>query len=71
LDLLRPFYNGLSFSPGDVQELAHAMSWMEKNYEDLPLMGSRSQRLAEAFSAEVWADRWNDCFRYALENRRS
>lgn len=71
LDLLRPFYNGLSFSPGDVQELAYAMSWMEEHYDDLPLMGSRSQHLAEAFSAEVWADRWNDCFRYALENRRN
>lgn len=71
LDLLRPFYNGLSFSPGDVQELAHAMTWIEEHYDDLPLMGSRSQHLAEAFSAEVWADRWNDCFRYALENRRN
>jgi glycosyltransferase involved in cell wall biosynthesis len=70
LDLLRPFYNGLSFSPGDVQELAHAMTWIEEHYEKLPLMGSRSQQLAEAFSAQVWADRWNDCFRYVLENPR-
>jgi len=71
LDLLRPFYNGLSFSPGDVQELAHAMAWIEDHQAELPVMGSRSQHLAEAFSAEVWADRWNDCFRYVLEHRRT
>lgn len=70
LDLLRPFYNGLSFSPGDVQGLARAMGWIEEHYDELSLMGSRSQHLAEAFSAPVWADRWYDCFRYVLENRR-
>jgi glycosyltransferase involved in cell wall biosynthesis len=69
-DLLRPFYNGLSFSTGDVRGLAYAMSWIETHYDYLPVMGSRSQHLAEAFSAPVWADRWNECFRYALENRR-
>jgi hypothetical protein len=51
--------------------LAHAMTWVEEHYDELPLMGRRSQHLAEAFSAEVWADRWNDCFRYALENQRA
>lgn len=69
LDLLRPFYNGLSFCSGDTARLARAMTWIGEHSDDLPLMGRRSQCLAGAFAAEVWADRWYDCFRYALENR--
>jgi glycosyltransferase involved in cell wall biosynthesis len=70
LDLLRPFYNGLSFSPGDVQQLARAMAWIAAHHDELPLMGRRSQCLAGAYAAEVWADRWYDCFCHALDNRR-
>jgi glycosyltransferase involved in cell wall biosynthesis len=69
LDLVRSFYNGLSFSPGDVIELANAMTWIEAHFDELPEMGRRSQYLAGAYAAEVWADRWHDCFRYALDNR--
>ena len=70
LELLRPFFNGLSFATDDSGQLAYAMSWMEEHYQELPLMGQRSQQLAEAHSAEVWADRWADCFRFALEQRK-
>lgn len=70
LDLLRPFYNGLSFPPGDVSQLARAMAWIAAHHDELPLLGRRSQCLAGAYSAEVWTDRWYDCFSNALANRR-
>jgi len=69
LELLRSFYNGLSFATDSVDQLANAMAWMEHHPDDLPSMGKRSQLLAEAYSAEIWSDRWMECFEYALRRR--
>jgi glycosyltransferase involved in cell wall biosynthesis len=64
LDLLRPYYNGVTAAPRDVEGLARAMQWMHEHEADLPAMGARSHVMAEAFSAESWAVRWHN---YLLE----
>jgi glycosyltransferase involved in cell wall biosynthesis len=64
VDLLRPYYNGVTAAARDVEGIARAMQWMHQHYEELPVMGARSHALAEAFSAEAWALRWHN---YLLE----
>lgn len=56
-DLMRPPDNGLMVPAGDPAALAAAMTWMHEQHARLPAMGRLSQQLAEAFSAEAWAQR--------------
>jgi len=58
VELLRPYDNGLLCATGDKRSLADAMCWMHEHYSDLPRMGSRSQALAAAYTATLWAQRW-------------
>jgi glycosyltransferase involved in cell wall biosynthesis len=62
VELVRPYYNGLVVAPQDVAGLARAMRWIHDHEADLPIMGSRGQALAEAYSAETWATRWHNYF---------
>lgn len=62
LDVVRSFHNGLLTSAEDEAGLARAMRWMHEHVDRLPEMGRRSQELAAAFSAQRWADRWEDLF---------
>jgi glycosyltransferase involved in cell wall biosynthesis len=67
VDLVRPYYNGLTVAPGDVEGLARALRWVHEHEGELAAMGARSHRLAEAFSAESWATRWLQYFLDTLE----
>jgi glycosyltransferase involved in cell wall biosynthesis len=67
IDLVRPYYNGLVVAPTDVSGLARAMRWIHDHEAELPAMGSRSQGLAEAYSAEAWARSWHNYFLDVLE----
>lgn len=67
LDLLRPYYNGLTAAPRDVEGLARGMRWIHQHESELPLMGARSHAIAEAFSAESWAQRWHNYLLEALD----
>jgi glycosyltransferase involved in cell wall biosynthesis len=60
LDVVRSFHNGLLTSAEDEAGLTRAMTWMHEHVDRLPEMGVRSRELAAAFSAERWADRWQD-----------
>ena len=42
----------------DRDALAGALQWVHANAAQLPEMGRRAQSLAAAYSAQVWADRW-------------
>lgn len=64
LDLVRPYYNGITVAPRDVDGLARAMRWIHEHERELPVMGARAHVMAEAFSAEAWAERWHN---YVLE----
>ena len=63
-DLVRPYYNGLLTTAGDVAGLARALRWIHDHEEELPAMGRRGQAFAAAFSAQAWAARWQQ---YLLE----
>ncbi len=58
VEVVRPYHNGLTVPTGDTDALARAMSWAHEHHERLPQMGLNGQTLAAAFSAEAWADRW-------------
>ncbi len=62
LDLVRPYYNGLLVTPGDVNGLARALRWTHEHEAELPEMGRRGAALADAFSASAWATRWHNYF---------
>jgi glycosyltransferase involved in cell wall biosynthesis len=64
LDIVRPYYNGVVIPPEDPAALARAMCWMHDHESELPAQGQRGQALAAAFSAEAWAERWQN---YMLE----
>jgi glycosyltransferase involved in cell wall biosynthesis len=58
VELVRPYFNGLSVASDDAGALARGLRFIHDRYERLPDMGRRSQSLAAAYSAEVWAERW-------------
>jgi glycosyltransferase involved in cell wall biosynthesis len=58
VELVRSHYNGLTVGSGDVAEIVRGMCWLHERCDQLPEMGRRSQQLAAAYSAEVWAERW-------------
>jgi glycosyltransferase involved in cell wall biosynthesis len=64
LDVVRPYHNGVTVAPRDVDGLAEAMRWMHEHEAELPGMGARSHVAAAEFSADAWAARWHS---YMLE----
>ena len=58
VELIRPFFNGLTVATGDAGALARAMRWMHEHVELLGDFGRRSQGFAAAYRAEIWADRF-------------
>lgn len=69
VDLLRPYYNGITVPPGDAPALAAALGWMHRNHHRLRTFGLRSRSLAHPFSAEAWAERMHACFTTALNGQ--
>lgn len=58
VELVRPYFNGLTCAPENVDSLAQAMIRLHQQADRLPEFGARSVQLAAAYSAEVWAERW-------------
>lgn len=59
IDMLRPYYNGLTFASSDRPALTRALIWMHENHAVLPEWGARSQHYAMAYSDANWATRWH------------
>lgn len=59
VELVRPYFNGLTCAPENPGSLADAMIWMHRHAEDMPEFGRRSVQLASAYSAQTWARRWS------------
>jgi glycosyltransferase involved in cell wall biosynthesis len=59
VDMLRPYYNGLTFASTDQSALTRALLWMHENHATLPEWGLRSQHYAQAYSDANWATRWH------------
>lgn len=66
VELVRPYYSGLTAATGDASSFARGMLWMHQHYNQLPEMGERAQQFAAAYSAQAWAERWTALFRDIL-----
>lgn len=62
VELVRSHYNGMTVATGDPQAMTAAMRWAHEKHSALSTMGARSVELAAAYSAERWADRWENLF---------
>jgi glycosyltransferase involved in cell wall biosynthesis len=59
VEMVRPYYNGITVPTGDVAALARAMRWVHAAHARMPEMGRRSEALAAAYGAGAWAERWH------------
>ena len=57
VDVVRHMYNGLVFPSGNVEALKACLLWCHRNHNRLCDMGRFSRNFANAFSAEMWAER--------------
>lgn len=55
-EIIKDFHGGLVVPAEDAGALRDALIWMHRNHERLPEMGLAAQRVAIAYSAELWAD---------------
>lgn len=60
VELVRSHHNGMTIATDDKEALIAAMRWAHARHDLLPAMGARSTELASAYSAERWADRWEN-----------
>ncbi|MDJ0696296.1 glycosyltransferase family 4 protein [Mastigocoleus sp. MO_188.B34] len=60
VEMIRPYYNGLMIPSEDPEALAKALLCIQQYYEELPVWGKRSQELATAYGADIWARRWQE-----------
>lgn len=58
VEVVRPYFNGFIVPSENPERLAEAMLELERRRRHLPQWGARSQQLAAAYSAPLWADRW-------------
>jgi glycosyltransferase involved in cell wall biosynthesis len=58
VEVIRSGYNGLIIPADDTHALTKALLRIHNSDHDLPVWGKRAQVLAQAYSAEIWAERW-------------
>ncbi len=57
VELVREFYNGITFDVNRTDHLALAMKWMHEHHDRLPEMGARAIDMARPYASEMWAER--------------
>jgi glycosyltransferase involved in cell wall biosynthesis len=63
VELIRPYFNGLTCATEDAAALARAMRWMHEHHDRLPDMGRRCTEVAAGYSSDMWCERWIETFR--------
>jgi glycosyltransferase involved in cell wall biosynthesis len=63
VELVRSYYNGITFPTGDAPAITRALRWAHDHYDQLPEMGRRGRELALAYAAPVWAQRIEEMFK--------
>lgn len=58
VELVRSFHSGLTVATEDPRSLADALRWVHEHHSRCPELGLAGQRLAAAYTADVWAERW-------------
>jgi hypothetical protein len=67
VECLRTQYNGLLVPTENIEALARALVAIHTHYDQLPEGGRRSQTFAQAYSAEIWAERMCAMFKTILK----
>lgn len=70
VEVVRPWFNGFVVPTESSARLATAMEQIHRLEGFMPVWGDRSNLLASAYSAEVWADRWIDVCTRLLSSPR-
>ena len=60
VEVIRSYYNGLVIPSDNPEALAKKLLIIHERYQELPLWGKRSQELAAAYGADIWARRWQE-----------
>jgi len=70
VEVIRSYYNGLIIPSENPEALAKALLIIHERYEELPIWGKRSQELAAAYAADIWATRWRELvFNLVIEHQ--
>lgn len=67
VEVIRPWYNGLTIPQEDPTALAQAMLTLHQQYAELSIWGKRSQHLAAPYAANIWAKRWQQIIHNAYQ----
>jgi len=70
VEVVRDRYSGRVMPCERPADVAAGLRWLVERSHELPTMGQRSARLAEPYSAEMWAQRWADILAAAVDERR-
>ena len=62
VELVRPYFNGLTVATDDADALARGLRWMHDHAPLLPVLGAAAPATASAFSATMWSRRWHAMF---------
>jgi glycosyltransferase involved in cell wall biosynthesis len=69
VEMVRPYFNGLTVASGETDALARAMLWAHEQHAQLSAMGERGRHFAAAYSAQMWAMRWSAAARQDISSR--
>jgi glycosyltransferase involved in cell wall biosynthesis len=62
VEMVRSYHNGLVVPPDDPKSLAAALRWVHENARQIPDMAGRASVFAQAYAADLWAQRWHAIF---------
>ncbi|MEM1422982.1 MAG: glycosyltransferase family 4 protein [Planctomycetota bacterium] len=57
VEIVREYYNGITFDVTRTDHLTRAMTWMHNHHDRLPEMGERGVDMARPYDAKMWAER--------------
>jgi len=58
VEVIRPGYNGIKVPTASVEALSGALREVHRRHDELPGWGRRARQFAAPYSAERWAERW-------------
>ena len=70
-DLIHHTFNGYRCAPADVESLVRGLIWAHESHDSLYSIGQRAHQVANAYSAESWASRWQSLISELHNSRKT